>query len=256
MLVHSAAPQEFWAEALATATYLVNRRPCRTTGNATPYSMLFGVAPSYNELRVFGCRCFPNITATTPHKLATRSTTCVFLGYPADHRGYRCYDVATDRVITSRHVVFDEDVFPFRVTAAPSNNVVDRPSASDFDDDTPPPGPPAHRCRPLPPRPTRARTVRHGGTPADTIGNDLSTPRGPGAPSAAPSTSTSSSSSTSSPTEAPAPTSTSTTATTGHHMVTRARDGIYKPNPKYALAAAGTISPVPRSVCSAVKDPN
>jgi hypothetical protein len=39
-------------------------------------------------------------------------------------------------------------------------------------------------------------------------------------------------------------------------MVTRARAGIYKPNPKYALAATGTISPLPRSVRSAVKDPN
>jgi hypothetical protein len=39
-------------------------------------------------------------------------------------------------------------------------------------------------------------------------------------------------------------------------MVTRARDGIYKPNQKYALAATGNISPVPRSVRSAVKDPN
>jgi hypothetical protein len=39
-------------------------------------------------------------------------------------------------------------------------------------------------------------------------------------------------------------------------MVTRARDGIYKPNPKYALATTGFISPVPRSVRSAVKDPH
>ena len=39
-------------------------------------------------------------------------------------------------------------------------------------------------------------------------------------------------------------------------MVSRARAGIYKPNPKYALAATGIISPIPHSVRSAVKDPN
>jgi hypothetical protein len=40
-------------------------------------------------------------------------------------------------------------------------------------------------------------------------------------------------------------------------MITRARAGIYKPNPKYAMAAtAAPISPVPRSVRQAVKDPN
>jgi hypothetical protein len=41
-------------------------------------------------------------------------------------------------------------------------------------------------------------------------------------------------------------------------MVTHARPGIYKPNPKYALEASvdNTISPVPRSVRFAIKDPN
>jgi hypothetical protein len=37
----------------------------------------------------------------------------VFLDYPNDHRGYWCIDLASRHVITSRHVVFDESVFPF-----------------------------------------------------------------------------------------------------------------------------------------------
>jgi hypothetical protein len=38
-------------------------------------------------------------------------------------------------------------------------------------------------------------------------------------------------------------------------MVTRAREGIFKPNPKYALASTtATISPIPRSVREALKD--
>jgi len=86
----------------------------------TPYNLLFGVSPSYDELRVFGCLCFPNMIATSPHKLAARSTKCVFIGYPADHRGYRCFELATDRVITSRHVIFDESVYPFREAPTPS----------------------------------------------------------------------------------------------------------------------------------------
>jgi hypothetical protein len=39
-------------------------------------------------------------------------------------------------------------------------------------------------------------------------------------------------------------------------MITRARAGIHKPNPKYAMAASATISPIPRSVRAAIKDPN
>nr|GFA81940.1 ribonuclease H-like domain-containing protein [Tanacetum cinerariifolium] len=40
--------------------------------------------------------------------------TCVFLGYLAQHRGYRCLDLSTNKIIISCHVIFDEDQFPFR----------------------------------------------------------------------------------------------------------------------------------------------
>jgi hypothetical protein len=83
-----------------------------------PHVALFGSAPSYEHLRVLSCPCYPNITTTAPHKLAPRSTRCVFRGYPADHKGYRCLDLSTNHLIISRHVVFDEDSFP--LTASPS----------------------------------------------------------------------------------------------------------------------------------------
>jgi hypothetical protein len=83
-----------------------------------PHLALFGSAASYEHLCIFGCTCYPNMTATAPHKLSPRSTQCVFLGYSADHKGYRCLDLSTNRLIVSRHVVFDED--SFSLTASPS----------------------------------------------------------------------------------------------------------------------------------------
>jgi hypothetical protein len=47
------------------------------------------------------------------HKLAPRSSVCVFLGFSPHHKGYRCIDLATQHVLISRHVVFDESTFPF-----------------------------------------------------------------------------------------------------------------------------------------------
>ena len=123
LLLHAGMPPSFWAEALSTATHLLNRRPCQATGPSTPFQRLLGAPPSYDHLRVFGCLCFPNQAATMPHKLAPRSTACVLLGYPTDHRGYRCFDLDTRRVITSRHVTFDENSFPFR--SAPCNGISD-----------------------------------------------------------------------------------------------------------------------------------
>ncbi|KAG9453120.1 hypothetical protein H6P81_006024 [Aristolochia fimbriata] len=47
------------------------------------------------------------------HKLEDRSTACVFLGYHPNYKGYRCLDVAKNKVYVSRNVVFDETVFPY-----------------------------------------------------------------------------------------------------------------------------------------------
>jgi hypothetical protein len=45
------------------------------------------------------------------------------LGYPANTKGYRCYDLVSHRVLISRHVYFDEHCFPFaqeQVAISPS----------------------------------------------------------------------------------------------------------------------------------------
>jgi hypothetical protein len=114
LLFHASMPPRFWPDALATATLLVNIRPCRVRWSYTPHHLLYGAPPTYDDLRIFGCRCFPNTAATAAHKLAPRSLPCVFLGYPANTKGYRCYDPVSHRVLTSRHVYFDELVFPFQ----------------------------------------------------------------------------------------------------------------------------------------------
>jgi hypothetical protein len=106
-------PPSYWAEALATTTYLLNRRPCSAVQNRVPYTILYHSAPNYTHLRVFGCLCYPNMTTMTPHKVAPRSTACVFLGYPSSHKGYRCLNLSSRRIIISHHVVLDESCFPF-----------------------------------------------------------------------------------------------------------------------------------------------
>jgi hypothetical protein len=85
---------------------------------ACPHLALFGSTLSYEHLHILRCSCYPNMIATVQHKLSPCSTRCVFLGYSTDHKGYRCLDLSTNRLIVSRYVVFDEDNFP--LTASPS----------------------------------------------------------------------------------------------------------------------------------------
>lgn len=113
LLFHTSVPARFWPDALATATLLINIRPCRPRWNYAPHHLLFGAPPSYDGLRISGSLCYPSIATTARRKLAPRSLPCVFLGYPSNTKGYRCYDPVTHRVYTSRHVYFIETVFPF-----------------------------------------------------------------------------------------------------------------------------------------------
>ncbi|KAJ9537125.1 hypothetical protein OSB04_029858 [Centaurea solstitialis] len=134
-LIQASLPPKFWVEALLSSVHTFNLLPSTTIQYKTPFEVLFGFSPTYSHLRVFGCLCYPNTAPTAPHKLAPRSSACVYLGPSTDHRGYRCLDLITQKVIISRHVVFDETHFPFP-------DFQPRPSSEDYDsfdvDDSPP----------------------------------------------------------------------------------------------------------------------
>jgi hypothetical protein len=66
---------------------------------------------------------YPNLSTKAAHKLAPRSTRCIFLGYSTDHKGYRCLDLTTNNIVISRHIVFDEADFPFSVSPRLTNDL-------------------------------------------------------------------------------------------------------------------------------------
>jgi hypothetical protein len=123
LLFQASMLARYWVEGLHTAAYLLNRLPCKAISVPYPYVALYGAAPSYEQLRMFGCVCYPNLSTQVAHKLAHRSTHCVFLGYSTGHKGYRCLDLSTNNIVASRHVVFDEAVFPFTVSPSLTNDL-------------------------------------------------------------------------------------------------------------------------------------
>ncbi|KAJ9536884.1 hypothetical protein OSB04_029617 [Centaurea solstitialis] len=113
LLAHASLPTSFWHHTLQMATYLLNILPNKKLAFQTPTKILYQKDPSYSHLRVFGCLCYPLLPSTSRNKLQARSTPCVFLGYPSHHRGYKCYDLSSRKILVSRHVIFDENTFPF-----------------------------------------------------------------------------------------------------------------------------------------------
>jgi IS30 family transposase len=69
----------YWVEGFHTTKYLLNHLPTKAINKTSPYFILYGVAPSYEHLHVFGCACYPNLSTKAAQKLAPRSTRCIFL---------------------------------------------------------------------------------------------------------------------------------------------------------------------------------
>jgi hypothetical protein len=74
---------------------------------------------AHHPILIFVClvaRAIPT-RLPPPHINSLLARFCVFLGYSSDHKGYRCLDLSTNRVIISRHVIFDESSFTFANTS-------------------------------------------------------------------------------------------------------------------------------------------
>lgn len=87
--------------------------PCKAIQNNIPYQMLFKQSPNYGKLKVFGCLSFPWLRPYSKHKLDVKSIPCVFLGYSKHQSAYLCFNPKAGRIYTLRHVLFDENSYPY-----------------------------------------------------------------------------------------------------------------------------------------------
>lgn len=109
MLIASDLPRNFWAEAVNTACYIMNRVLIRSRIKKTPYELLRGRTPDVSFFRTFGTKCFVHNNGKRHlGKFDARSDEAVFLGYATDSKAYRVYNKRTMCVEETIHVIFSE----------------------------------------------------------------------------------------------------------------------------------------------------
>ena len=110
MRLHAGFPKTFWAEAVNTAAYLINRGPSVPLGFKIPEEVWSGKEVKFSHLRTFGCAAYVHVDPQKRDKLDAKAVKCYFIGYGVDLFGYRFWDARNRKILRHCDVTFDENV--------------------------------------------------------------------------------------------------------------------------------------------------
>jgi len=118
MLYQANMPKSFWAEAITTAAYILNRLPSDAIADAIPYELWYGKQLSLQyvqSLKPFGCIVHANVPTKRRKKLGkmdTRATRGYFIGYTDTDTIHKIWDFERRCFVNSHDLHFDEMQFP------------------------------------------------------------------------------------------------------------------------------------------------
>jgi hypothetical protein len=108
MLDEYKTPDQFWAEAINTACYSINRLYLHQILKKTSYELLSRKKLKVSYFRVFGSKCFILVKRGRNSKFAPKAVEGFLLGYDSNTRAYRVFNKSTGLVEVSCDIVFDE----------------------------------------------------------------------------------------------------------------------------------------------------
>ena len=110
MRLHAGLPLQFWAEAVDTVVYLINRGPLGSLDGRILEEEWTRKKVNYSFLKTFDCEAFVHIDKENRTKLKAKSKKCTFIGYNVNDFGYHLWDYENHKIIRSRDAIFNEKV--------------------------------------------------------------------------------------------------------------------------------------------------
>ncbi|GJZ10170.1 putative ribonuclease H-like domain-containing protein [Tanacetum coccineum] len=109
MLADSLLPTIFWAEAVNTACYVLNRVLVTKPHNKTPYELIISRAPSISFMRPFGCSVTILNTLDPLGKFDGKAEEGFLVGYSVNSKAFKVFNSQTIKVEENLHVNFLEN---------------------------------------------------------------------------------------------------------------------------------------------------
>ena len=109
MRIHARFPKTFWADAVSTTAYLINRGLSVPLRFKIPKEEWQVKEVNISHLRVFVFVSYVCVKDSNRDKLDPKVSKCIFIGYGSDDMGYHFWDDMKKKVVRSRYVTFNEN---------------------------------------------------------------------------------------------------------------------------------------------------
>jgi len=115
----------FWAEAMSTSVYILNRVINSRNKEKTPYELWFGKIPSLVNLHRFGESAVVHVHNHQRDKLDPKGRKLIFVGYTENYNTFRFINPSTNELVISCDAVFLNQMYVKNQTETPRNDIED-----------------------------------------------------------------------------------------------------------------------------------
>ena len=133
ILCGNSVPSGFWAEAIATTCYVINRVYVKPNTKTTPYEVFKGNTPNLSHMHVFGCLCYILNDKDHLGKFDANSDVGMFLRYSTNSSAYRVFNQRTNFIGDNVNVVFDDSISFYQARVTQKIECVTQPAEASSD---------------------------------------------------------------------------------------------------------------------------